>query len=138
MSTELHSIPELDRKGLREFGVVTGGIVAVLFGLVFPWLFERALPIWPWVVFGVLTLWALVAPDSLRSVYRAWMRFGLLLGKVTTPLIMGALFFVVIAPVGLIMRLTKSDPMRRRLDRGIASYRIASPKPPRENLEKPF
>ena len=126
MSTQSHPIPELDRKGLREFG------------LVFPWLFERAFPIWPWIVFGVLGAWALVAADSLRSVYRAWMRFGLLLGKVTTPLIMGALFFVVIAPVGLIMRLTKSDPMRRRLDRGIASYRIASLKPPRENLEKPF
>ena len=138
MSTELHSIPELDRKGLREFGLVTGGIVAVLFGLVFPWLFERALPIWPWVVFGVLGVWALVAPDSLRSVYRVWMRFGLLLSKVTTPLIMGVLFFVVIAPVGLIMRLARSDPMRRRLDRNSASYRIASPKPPRENLEKPF
>ena len=40
--TAPHSIPELDRKGLREFGLVTGGIVAVLFGLFFPWLLERA------------------------------------------------------------------------------------------------
>ena len=126
MSTQSHSIPELDRKGLREFG------------LVFPWLLERALPIWPWVVFGVLGLWALVAPSSLRPVYRGWMRFGLLLSRFTTPLIMGTLFYVVIVPVGLIMRMAKSDPMHRRLDRNVDSYRIASPKPPRENLEKPF
>ena len=138
MSTELHSIPELDRKGLREFGLVTGSIVGALFGLVFPWVFERAFPIWPWVVFGVLGLWALVALSSLRPVYRGWMRFGLLLSKFTTPLIMGTLFCVAIVPVGLIMRMAKSDPMHRRLDRNVDSYRIASPKPPRENLEKPF
>ena len=138
MSTQSHAIPELDRKGLREFGLVTGSIIGVLFGLVFPWLLERALPIWPWVVFGVLGLWALVAPSSLRPVYRGWMRFGLLLSKFTTPLIMGTLFYGVIVPVGLIMRMAKSDPMHRRLDRNVDSYRIASPKPPRENLEKPF
>ena len=39
-----HTIPELDKKGLREFGLVTGGIVAGLFGLFFPWIFDRAFP----------------------------------------------------------------------------------------------
>ncbi len=70
MSSATHGIPELDRKGLREFGLVTGTIVAVLFGLFFPWLLERAFPLWPWVVFGVLGAWALVAPLSLRPLYR--------------------------------------------------------------------
>ena len=35
-----HEIPELDREGLRQFGLTTGGIVAVLFGVVLPWLFD--------------------------------------------------------------------------------------------------
>ena len=43
MSSE-HKIPVLDRKGLREFGLVTGGIIAGLFGLFFPWLIERPFP----------------------------------------------------------------------------------------------
>lgn len=47
MTNAAHEIPELDRKGLRQFGLVTGGIVAGLFGLLFPWLLERALPLWP-------------------------------------------------------------------------------------------
>ena len=138
MNTSAHSIPELDRSGLREFGLLTGGIVAVLFGLIFPWLLERTLPCWPWLVFGVLGGWGLVAPNSLRPVYYAWMRFGLLLSKVTTPIIIGALFFVVIVPVGLIMRLATSDPMRRRIDRSVSTYRIESHRAAREDMEKPF
>ena len=84
-----HEIPELDRKGLREFGLVTGGIIACLFGLFFPWAFDVAIPYWPWAVAGVLALWALIAPDTLRRVYRIWMRFALILSRITTPLIMG-------------------------------------------------
>jgi hypothetical protein len=79
MNSAKHGIPELDRKGLREFGLITGAIVAVLFGLFFPWLLERSFPLWPWAIFAVLGAWALVAPLSLRLVYRAWMRFGRIL-----------------------------------------------------------
>jgi hypothetical protein len=138
MNVSVHSIPELDRRGLRRFGLVTGGIVALLFGLAFPWLFERTLPTWPWVVFGVLAAWAALAPTTLRGVYRGWMRLGLLLNKITTPLIMGAIFALVIVPVGLVMRIARHDPLRRQLDRDVGSYRIESQKPPRDNMEKPF
>ena len=41
MASGMHAIPELDRKGYREFGLVTGAIVAGLFGLLFPFLFSK-------------------------------------------------------------------------------------------------
>ncbi len=88
----MHTIPELDRKGLRDFGLVTGAIVAALFGLFFPWVLERSIPIWPWVIAGVLAVWALAAPLTLKPVYRQWMMLGLLLSKITTPIILGAVF----------------------------------------------
>lgn len=134
----MHSIPELDRKGLRDFGLVTGGILAGLFGVFFPWLLSRPFPYWPWVIAIVLAVWALAAPDTLRSVYRGWMRFGLVLNRVTTPIIMGVVFFLVIAPVSLGMRLLGRDPMARSFDEGVKSYRIASKKAPKEHMEKPF
>ncbi len=137
MST-LHAIPDLDRKGLRSFGLTTGAIIAGLFALFFPWVLDLAFPIWPWVIFGVLGSWALIAPDSLKPVYRNWMRFGLLLNKITTPVIMGAVFFLVILPFGLILRLLGKDPLRRRYDESVASYRIESTKPGKDNLENPF
>ncbi|WKZ11742.1 MAG: SxtJ family membrane protein [Gammaproteobacteria bacterium] len=132
-----HDIKELDRKGLREFGLTTGGIVAVLFGLFFPWLLERPIPRWPWVIAGILVAWGLAAPASLRPVYRGWMKFGLLLSKVTTPLIMGIVFFLVVTPMGLVRRLAGKDSLARHFD-SAASYRVPSHKAPVSNLEKPF
>ncbi len=132
------AIPELDRRGLREFGLVTGGIIAGLFGLLLPWLLDHAFPIWPWVIFGVLAAWGLIAPSTLRPVYRGWMRFGQVLSRITTPIIMGLIFFVMIAPIALFMRLLGWDAMARRFDPEAKSYRVPTEKAPTGNLEKPF
>lgn len=132
------AIPELDRKGLRDFGLVTGALVGGLFGLFFPWVLEARFPVWPWVVFGVLGLWGLAFPTSLRPVYRIWMRFGLLLNRVTTPLIMGVLFFLIITPLALALKLGRWDAMHRRFDAGASSYRVPNEPKPKESLENPF
>jgi hypothetical protein len=134
----MHEIPELDRKGLRNFGFVTGGLVAGLFGLILPWFLDVRIPVWPWIVGGILALWAVVAPDTLKSIYRAWMRFGLLLSRITTPLILGLVFFLVFVPFALAMRLMKRDSMMRKLDTTATTYRVASRQPPREGVERPF
>lgn len=138
MTNAAHEIPELDRKGLRQFGLVTGGIVAGLFGLFFPWLLESALPSWPWVVFGILAFWSVGAPGTLRQVYRTWMRFGLLLSRITTPVVLGIVYFGVVTPMALVMRVAGRDPMARRFEKTIQSYRIPSRKVTREHMEKPF
>ena len=137
MSSE-HKIPELDRKGLRDFGLTTGGIIAGLFGLFFPWLIERPIPRWPFVILLVLGGMALAAPLALKPIYQGCMRFGLLMSKITTPLIMGLVFYLVITPMGLIMRLSGKDYMARRLHEKVESYRIKSETLPPKRLEKPF
>ena len=134
----MHDIVELDRAGLRRFGLVTGAIVAALFGLLLPWLVGAGLPRWPWIVAGVLAGWALVAPASLAPVYRQWMRFGLLLSRFTTPLVLGAVFFLVFLPVALGMRAAGRDPLARRFDRSAKSYRTPSRTPERDSLQRPF
>lgn len=134
----MHNIPELDEKGLREFGLVTGGMLVALFGLIFPWLLDASLPIWPWLVGGLLAAWGLIAPKQLRLVHHWWMRLALALSRVTTPLILGVVFFLVIAPVGLLMRALGRDAMARQFDQVAASYRVRSRKPTRDNMEKPF
>jgi len=138
MAAGSQEIPELDRAGLREFGLTTGAVLAALFGLLLPWLLEFSYPLWPWMIAGVLAVWALIGPGTLRPVYRTWMRFGLLLNRITTPLILGMIFFLLITPTGWILRLLGRDPMSRRFDRSARSYRIRSEKPPKENMEKPF
>ena len=138
MSDVTHAIPELDRSGLRQFGITTGIIVAVLFGVFFPWLLEAGFVLWPWVLCGLLALMGLVAPMSLRPVYKIWMRFGLMMSRFTTPLIMGLVFFLVITPVALVMKIMGRDPMKRKLAHDQTTYRVTSARSARERLERPF
>ena len=133
-----HEIPELDRKGLRQFGLTTGAAVVVLFGLLFPWLLDLEWPVWPWIIAAVLWSLSLLRPLWLRLIYRAWMRFGLLASRVMTPLVLGIVFFGMIAPMALVMRLMGKDPMRRAFDPDRESYRVKSEKRPKEKLERPF
>lgn len=131
-------IPELDRKGLREFGLTTGAIVGGLFGLFFPWLLERPIPRWPWLVLAVLGMLGLAAPAALRPIYRGWMWFGHQLSRITTPIIMAAVFYIAITPLGLLMRALGKDPMAGRFEKDRASYRVPSHAVPNNRLEKPF
>ena len=137
MKSNNHQIPELDRKGLREFALVTGGVIAGLFGLVLPWLFDLGWPRWPWMLAGVLVAMGLIIPMALKPVYKVWMRFGMILNRITSPIIMGLVFFLVITPTGLVRRLLSADPMARDFN-DKESYRIPSKKPPAKNMERPF
>jgi len=139
MSADLQSIVPLDRAGYRQFGLVTGAIVVGLFGLAIPFIAGWPLPLWPWVLFGVLGFMALAVPLWLAPVYKYWMMFGVLMSTyVMTPLIMLVVFFGLFMPFGLVMRLFGKDGMGRKLDPTAQSYRVPSAAPRRENLEKPF
>jgi hypothetical protein len=131
-------IPQLDRKGLRDFGLVTGAMFAGLFGLLFPWLLGFSYPVWPWVVLGILGGTGLLFPLVLRPVHYWWMRIALMISKVTTPIILGTVFFVLFAPLGLLMRLFGWDPMRRNGDERAASYRVTREQTSTGKLENPF
>ena len=138
MAADMHDIPELDASGLRKFAFTLGAALIVVFGLFFPWALSFALPLWPWLVAAVLAAWGLVAPASLGPVYRGWMRFGLLLGRIVSPVVIGAMFFLIISPVALVMRLAGRDAMARRIDRNAVSYRITSQPSLKEHMERPF
>ncbi len=67
---------KLTEPELRKFGLTTGAIAAVLFGLLLPWIFGHRLPLWPWCVAGTLWLLALVYPKALQPIYTVWMKIG--------------------------------------------------------------
>ena len=133
-----HVIPDLDRKGLRDFGLTTGAAVVIIFGVFFPWLLDLAWPAWPWIIAAAFWSLALAQPMWLRWIYRAWMRFGLLASRVMTPLVLGIVFFAMISPMAIVRRLMGKDPMQRTLDPDRKSYRVKSTKSPKEKLERPF
>lgn len=90
---------------------------------------------------GTLTvLAALLRPSVLNPLNRAWMKFGAALHVVVNPIVLGAIYFLMIAPIGIAMRLAGRDALRRRLDAGARSYWIdrEPPGPPPDSLPHQF
>jgi len=123
---------------LRKFGITTGIIVAALFGLLLPWLFNFAFPRWPWIIALTLILWALIHPASLKHVYHYWMRFGHVMGWINSRIILGIMFYVIFLPTAIILKLLGKDPLHRKLDANSMSYRVKSHPKTKEHVERPF
>ncbi|MEO1146952.1 MAG: SxtJ family membrane protein [Cyanobacteria bacterium J06638_22] len=127
-----------NKKMLREFGLVVGGLLALLLGLVFPLLRGHGLATWPFVVGGALGLIGLMAPAGLRPIYYGWMRFGQVFAWINNALVLSLVFYGVVAPMGLIMRsLLGYDPMAVCSSED-ASFRKASATRSPKSMEKPF
>ena len=106
----------------RSFGVVFA-IVFLLIAL-FPLLQGHALRLWALGVSGTLLVVAFLLPALLALPNRLWLRFGLLLNSVVSPVAMGVLFFGVITPTGWVMRGIGHDPLRLKFDASASSYWI--------------
>ena len=91
----------------RSFGIVFF-IVFLLIAL-YPLLKGSDLRIWSLVISFVFLVLGLINSKILTSLNRLWFKFGLLLGRFISPLIMGIIFFVVVTPIGIMMRLLKRD-----------------------------
>ena len=91
----------------RSFGIVFF-IVFLLIAL-YPLLKDNDLRIWSLIISFIFLILGLINSKILTPLNRLWFKFGLLLGKFISPLVMGIIFFVVVTPIGIIMRLLKKD-----------------------------
>jgi len=122
----------------RSFGLV----FAVVFLVIACWpLIHSETPHW-WaiVVSAVFGAIALLRPALLAGLNRAWIKLGILLGKVVSPIALGILFYGVLTPIGALVRLSGKDPLRLKLDSGADSYWIPRkpPGPPPDSMTNQF
>jgi hypothetical protein len=106
----------------RTFGLVFAAFFAV-FGLS-PLRHGGQVRVLLMVFSGVFLVVALLRPSLLHSANGVWTRLGLLLGRIVNPIVMTILFFLVFAPVGILLRLLGKDPLRLKQDRQATSYWI--------------
>ena len=131
-------IPLLSPKELRKFSWIFASLVAGLFGLIFPWILNRDLPMLPWIIAVFFFVWGLLIPKTLQPFYRLWMRFGFLMNAIMTRLVLGIVFYLVILPFGLIFRVRGKDLINRKWDKASHSYRVSSSKAADNDMERPF
>ena len=103
----------LSNAELRKFGLTVGGAFAIL-GAISWWRGHELPPRVLWTVAGLLIVPGALYPAILGPVQRAWMAFATVLGHINTRIILTVLFYLVMTPVGLILRLFR-DPLDRSL-----------------------
>jgi len=99
---------------LRRFGLTVGGMFLLL-GLASWWRGHVLPPRVFWTLGVLLVVPGLLAPATLRPVQREWMRAAAVLGEVNARIILTVFFYLVIAPVGLVLRTFFRDPLDRSL-----------------------
>lgn len=122
----------------RSFGLVFAAVFAII--ALWP-LLDRAAPrAWALGVSAAFVVAAWLVPGVLAWPNRQWMKLGLLLGRIVSPVALGILFYGVFAPMGLVMRLAGKDPLRTRRDGGAPSYWIERrpPGPPPDSMTNQF
>jgi hypothetical protein len=117
----------------------------ITFGILF-FIFFLIVGIYPLKSGGVIRVWSVVLslvfltitiirPNLFTFLNKLWIQFGILLGKIISPLVMGLVFFLVVAPIGILVKILKKDVMG--LKRRASSYWINREDKP-QSMRKQF
>ena len=91
----------------RSFGIVFF-VVFLLIGL-YPLINADGIRIWSIIISLVFLILGLTNSKILNPLNKLWFKFGILLGKIISPLVMGIIFFLVVTPIGILMKLLNKD-----------------------------
>ena len=91
----------------RSFGIVF--FIFFLIIAVYPMFFDKELRIWSLLLSLIFLILGLAKSRILTPLNLLWFKFGILLGRIVSPVVMGLVFFLVVTPTGLIMRALKKD-----------------------------
>ena len=91
----------------RSFGIVFF-IVFILIAL-YPLSYQGDVRIWSSIVSLLFLVLGLINSKLLTPLNKMWFKFGIFLGKIISPLVMGVIFFFVVTPIGILMRILKKD-----------------------------
>ena len=128
----------LSERELKRFGV-TVAIPLAMLAAIGAWRGHTLFPTALAVLAAVLAGLALLAPGRLGPVHRVWMRGAHALGWFNTRVLLGVVYFLVITPTGIVMRLTGRDPLHRRLRDGRSYWLERKRHPdPRGSMERQF
>jgi hypothetical protein len=128
---------EITSKKLRSFGLTVGGVFTLI--ALWPALARHDEPRW-WIaaVAAFFLLPALIFPKSLLWVHKGWMAVGHVMGWINTRIILGAVFYVIVTPIGIFRSWMGKDPMGRKLRPDLDTYRIVRKTRPASHLTRQY
>lgn len=135
----LPTVSKNNTAALRQFGLAMALLLTLLFFVVIPWISESEPVYWFAVVVLFLLIAALIHPRLLFWPYRGWMVIASLLNYVNTRVIMAIAYFLLIVPIGLLMKSIGKLQYTRRPVREASTYWVSRHQSPdKNNLKEPF
>jgi len=104
---------------------ITFGILFFIFFLIvglYPLISNEPIRIWSIIVSLVFLTVTIIKPNLFTFLNKLWIKFGILLGKIISPIVMGLVFFFVVTPIGIFVKILKKDVMSLKI--GESSYWI--------------
>ena len=118
----------------KSFGIVFS-IVFLLISI-YPLINDENIRYWSLLISFAFLVLGLLNSKILTPLNKIWFKFGILLGKIISPFIMGIIFFFVVTPIGLLMRILKKDLLNLRFNND-KSYWIKK-KGPKSKMKNQF
>ena len=116
----------------RSFGIVFS-IVFLLIAL-YPLINGENLRLWSLIISIVFIVLGIINSNLLKPLNKLWFKFGLLLGKIISPFVMGIIFFVVVTPIAILMRLLRKDLLNLKFNKNNSYWiRKSGPKSKMKN-----
>jgi predicted membrane protein len=123
MTNETYDRSETDKKASdRTFGLFFSAVFC-LTGL-FPLLSAGEIRLWAVIVSAVLLVLSMLHPSLLSLPHRIWMKFGLLLHRIMSPVIIAGLFFIIVTPYAMVLKIFRKDVLPLSFEPESDSYWI--------------
>ena len=106
----------------RNFGLVFFMVFLII--SLWPLTYEEPIRIWSVTVSLVFLILGLIKPKLLAPLNKLWFKFGMTLGAIVAPFIMGVIFFLTVAPIGLVMKIMGKDLLNKKYDKKKKTYWI--------------
>jgi len=110
----------------RSFGIVFFAVFLII--AIYPLINSGELRLWSLIISIVFLVLGLVNSKILNPLNKFWFKFGIFLGKIISPFVMGIIFFLVVTPIGLLMRLLNKDLLNLKFNNS-HSYWIEKTEP---------
>ena len=106
----------------KSFGILFGLVFIII--SVWPLFYSNSLRIWSLILVIIFFLLAFLKPSLLKSFNNAWIKLGELLGRIIAPIIMAIVYFLILTPISLLVRLFGKDLIGLKFSNDIKSYWI--------------
>ncbi|MDC0044638.1 SxtJ family membrane protein [Pelagibacteraceae bacterium] len=99
----------------KNFGFIFSAIFLIV--AFYPWLLDKDMRLWSIIISGLLIILSIFFPKTLILPNKLWFKFGIILGNIVSPIVMGIIFFLTVTPIGLIMKMLNKDILEEKMNK---------------------